>query len=37
MFVNGEYLEVVVDDWFPFYKDNRQQEQFCFARNKEED
>lgn len=32
--VDGEPLEVVVDDWFPFYIDNKGKEQFCFARNK---
>ncbi len=34
MAVDGEPLVVVVDDWFPFYKDKRGVERFAFARNK---
>ena len=34
MNVDGEPLTVVVDDWFPFYKDKSGDEKFCFARNK---
>ena len=34
MTVDGEILEVVVDDWFPFYMDSTGHENFCFARNK---
>jgi hypothetical protein len=34
MTVDGEDLEVVVDDWFPFYIDSAGQETFCFARSK---
>lgn len=34
MNVDGERLDVVVDDWFPFYKDKTGTEKFCFARNK---
>jgi len=35
--VDGEPITVVVDDWFPFYIDNKGEEQFCFARNKSEE
>ena len=34
MCVDGEPLTIVVDDWFPFYKDKHGVEKFCFARNK---
>jgi len=34
MAVDGEPLVVVVDDWFPFYKDKKGNEKFGFARNK---
>lgn len=34
MTVDGEDLTVVVDDWFPFYRDRDGEEKFCFARNK---
>ena len=34
MAVDGEPLVVVVDDWFPFYKDKKGVERFAFARNK---
>lgn len=34
MTVDGEDLEIVVDDWFPFYIDSAGQETFCFARSK---
>ena len=33
-YVDGQALEVVVDEWFPFYRDKQGVEQFCFARNK---
>jgi hypothetical protein len=29
--VDVEDLEVVVDDWFPFYIDIQGNEKFCFA------
>ena len=34
MTVDGEKIEVTIDDWFPFYRDKNGVEQFCFARNK---
>jgi hypothetical protein len=34
MNVDGEPLTVVVDDWFPFYRNKDGVEKFCFARNK---
>ena len=34
MNVDGEPLVVVVDDWFPFYRDKDGVEKFCFAKNK---
>jgi len=34
MTVDGEPLEIVIDDWFPFYIDKNGEEQFCFAKNK---
>ena len=37
MTVDGEQLEIIVDDWFPFYIDSQGQEQFCFARNKKDE
>ena len=36
MTVNGEDLEIVVDDWFPFYVDSAGKETFCFSRQKGE-
>lgn len=35
MNVDGEPLTVVVDDWFPFYKNKAGKEMFCFSRNKD--
>jgi hypothetical protein len=35
--VDGEDLEVVVDDWFPFYIDISGNEKFCFAQSKTSD
>lgn len=35
MTVDGEDLTIVVDDWFPFYRDRDGEEKFCFARNKQ--
>ena len=32
--VDGEHIEVVIDEWFPFYIDSKGKEQFCFSRNK---
>jgi hypothetical protein len=34
MTVDGEKLEVIIDDWFPFYIDSQGVEQFCFSRSK---
>lgn len=30
--VDGEPIEVVIDEWFPFYIDSTGKEKFCFAR-----
>lgn len=34
MAVDGEPLVIVVDDWFPFYRNNSGNEVFAFAKNK---
>lgn len=34
MTIDGEDLEIVVDDWFPFYIDSSGKESFCFSRTK---
>lgn len=34
--IDGEPIEVIVDEWFPFYMDSKGKEQFAFARNKDD-
>jgi hypothetical protein len=35
MTVDGEPIDIVIDDWFPFYMDKQGKEKFCFAKSKE--